>query len=261
MKRESGSEREARSRVVAVSGGSSGIGRAVAGAFAGAGVKVAIGARGEARVREAAASLSDRPGDALGLRLDVSDAGSIAAFYAEVEEALGPVDVVVNCAAHARPGALQEQPPEEIRSEVDSGLVGTLLFSREGIRRMHERGGAGDVVFVSSSSAELPWPLHVPYAGSKAGVEQAARSLALELEGSGVRATVVRVGNTVGTAFAADWQPAELQAVSEWQRLGLLRHGGLLDPEQVAETILWAVGLPRSVQLDLLSIHPEAPPS
>ena len=253
---------EVGTRVVAVSGGSSGIGRAVAAAFAAAGSRVAVGARGEARVREVAASLAspaDGAGEALGLRLNVSDAGSVAAFYSEVEEAIGPVDVVVNCAAHARPGALHEISPEEIRSEVESGLVGSLLFSREGIRRMHERSAAGDVVFVSSASAELPWPLHAAYAGSKAGVEQAARSLALELEGTGVRATVVRVGNTAGTAFAADWQPAELQALAEWQRLGILRHGGLLSPEQVAEAIVWTVGMPRSVQLDLVSVQPEAP--
>ena len=120
-------------------------------------------------------------------------------------------------------------------------------------------GSGQDVVFVSSASAELPWPLHAAYAGSKAGVEQAARSLALELEGTGVRATVIRVGNTAGTAFAADWQPAELQALAEWQRLGILRHGGLLSPEQVAEAIVWTVGMPRSVQLDLVSVQPEAP--
>lgn len=250
---------EAEPRVAAVSGGSSGIGRAVAEAFGALGWGVAIGARGEERVREAAAAVRERGGRALGARLDVRDAGSIEAFYAEAERTLGPVDVVVNCAAHARPGALHELSAEEIRSEVESGLVGALLFAREGVRRMIARRGPGDVVFVSSVSAEVPWPLLATYAGSKAGVEQAARSLSLELEGTGVRATVVRVGNTVGTNWTADWQPGELAAFAEWQRLGLLRHGGLLMPQQVAESVVWVVGVPRSVQIDLVSVHPEAP--
>ena len=242
-----------------MSGGSSGIGRAVAEAFGALGWGVAIGARGEERVRQAASAVTEAGGRAFGATLDVRDAGSIEAFYAGAERALGPVDVVVNCAAHARPGALHELSAEEIHSEVESGLVGALLFAREGVGRMIARRGTGDVVFVSSASAELPWPLLAAYAGSKAGVEQAARSLSLELEGTGVRATVVRIGNTVGTAWTADWQPGELTAFAEWQRLGLLRHGGLLMPQQVAESVVWVVGVPRSVQLDLVSVHPQAP--
>lgn len=246
-------------RIAAVSGGSSGIGRAIAEAFAARGWQVALGARGERRLREAAAAVEACGGEALPARLDVTDAVSIEAFYQEAEQGLGPVDVVVSCAAHARPGPLHELSPDEIRSEVESGLVGALLFAREGIRRMLARGASGDVVFLSSASAAVPWPLHAAYAGSKAGLEQAARSLALELEGTGVRATVVRVGNTLGTDWTADWQPAELAAVGEWQRLGLLRHGGLLSPRQVAESVVWVVGVPRSVQLDHVSVHPEAP--
>jgi len=250
---------EAPARIAAVSGGSSGIGRAVAEAFGALSWKVALGARGEARLAPAAAAVTERGGTGLGLRLDVADADSIASFYDEAESRLGPVDVVVNCAAHARPGALHELPAEEVRAEVQSALLGSLLFAREGIRRLRERGDPGDVVFVSSSSAAVPWPLHAAYAGSKAGIEQAARSLALELEGTGVRATVVRPGNTMGTGWVADWGPAELASVTQWQRHGLLRHGGLLAPDQIAQTVAWVVGLPRSVQIDHVSVHPEAP--
>ena len=246
-------------RVAAVSGGSSGIGRAVAEAFAALGWKVAVGARGADRVRQTAEAVQARGGAALGAVLDVTDPDSIEAFFGVAEAELGPVDVVVNCAAHARPGALHELSPEEIRDEIESGLVGSLLFARDGIRRMRERGIAGDLVFLSSTSARVPWPLHTPYAASKAGVEQAARCLALELEGTGIRSTVIRVGNTVGTSFAEDWQPEELEALAEWQRLGLLRHGGLLNPEQVAQSVVWAVGMPRGVQVDHVSVHPEAP--
>lgn len=243
-------------RVAAVSGGSSGIGRAVAEACLARGWRVAIGARGEERVRQAAAALG--PG-AFGARLDVTDADSIEAFYDAVEAAVGPVDVVVNCAAHARPGPIAALPADEIRAEIESGLIGSLLFARAAIVRLRARGAPGDVAFVSSTSAAVPWPFHTAYAASKAGVEQAARSLALELEGTGIRAVIVRVGNTLGTSWAEHWREEELAQVGEWQRLGLLRHTGFLNPAQVARAVVWAVDLPRGVQLDHVTVHAEAP--
>ena len=146
-------------RIAAVSGGSSGIGRAVAEAFGALGWQVALGARGEARLGPAADAVTERGGRGLALSLDVGDPDQVASFFDQAEAALGPVDVVVNCAAHARPGALHELSPKQVRAEVESGLLGSLLFAREGIRRLRERSGEGDVVFVSSTSAVVPWPL------------------------------------------------------------------------------------------------------
>jgi len=191
--------------------------------------------------------------------LDVTREDSVDAFYAAVEARLGPVDLAVSCAAHARPGALYERSAEAIRSEIETGLVGALLFARRGIQRMLARGLRGQVVFMSSTAAEVPWPRLGAYAASKAGLEQAARTLSLELEGSGIRCQVVRVGNTIGTAWADDWAPEEMAAVAEWSRLGLLRHGGMLEPAQVARAVLAAVSAPPGVALDHVSVHPEAP--
>lgn len=246
-------------RVVAVSGGSAGIGRAVAEAFAARGCAVAIGARRAEPVRRTVEALRAAGAATFGGVLDVTDPASIDAFYAGVEASLGPAGCVVNCAAHARPGSLCEQPPDEIRGEIETGLIGALLFSRRGIAAMLEHRLRGDVVFVSSTSASRPWPFLTAYAASKAGVEQAARSLSLELEGHGIRALAVRVGDTVGTEWAARWEPAELATTALWQGFGLLRHGGLLRPAQVAEAVVTGVSAPRGVQLDFVSVQPEAP--
>ncbi|HJO25264.1 MAG: SDR family NAD(P)-dependent oxidoreductase [Myxococcota bacterium] len=251
------SERTA--RVAVVSGGATGIGRAVAEAFAARGFAIAVGGRREARVQEAVKALETGGARALGLPLDVSDADSVEAFFAGVEKSLGPADLVVNCAGHARPGRLVEKPPDEIRAEIETGLLGTLLFSRRGIAALLERNLPGDAVFISSTSAVTPWPWLAPYAAIKAGIEQAARSLALECEGTGVRCLVVRVGNTLGTEWAAEWGPRATPALEVWQRLGLIRHGGLLRPEQVALAVVQAVEAPRGVQFDHVSVHPEAP--
>ena len=246
-------------RVAALSGGSSGIGRAIVEAFLAEGWKVAFGARREERVLEVREALG-APGDQLyGGRLDVTDAGSIDAFYDGAREALGPIDVVVNCAAHARPGPFYELSPEEIRSEVDSGLTGSLLFSRRGVLDMLADKASGDVVFISSTSAVTPWPFHSPYAASKAGVEQAARSISLELEGSGIRSTIVRVGNTLATGWADDWDTDSMMVSARWQELGLIRHQGFMQPPNVAHAVVAAVSTPEGFQLDLVSVHPEAP--
>lgn len=246
-------------RVAAVSGGSSGIGRAIAEAFGARGFKVAIGARGQERAQEAARAVSATGARALAEPLDVTDPASIEAFYAAAERELGVVDLVVSCAAHARPGRFHERPAEAIRSEIETGLVGALLFVRRGIQRMLDCGVRGEIVFVSSTAAAVPWPLLTAYAASKAGLEQAARSLALELEGTGIRCQVVRPGNTLDTGWASDWSPQELGAVAEWARFGLLRHGRMLQPTDVARAVLAAVSVPRGVQLDHVSVHPEPP--
>jgi len=84
-------------------------------------------------VNETLAALGGTSDGLFGARLDVTDPASIDAFYDGATAALGVVDVVVNCAAHARPGEVRELSAEEIRSEIDSGLTGALLFSRRGL--------------------------------------------------------------------------------------------------------------------------------
>lgn len=248
-----------RSRVAAVSGGSSGIGRAIVAAFREQGWKVAFGARRLERVRETVNALGGASDDIYGGTLDVTDAASIDAFYDAAAAAVGLIDLVVNCAAHAQPGAFYELSPDEIRSEIDSGLTGALLFSRRGVLDMLERKSRGDLIFISSTTAGVPWPFHSPYAASKAGLEQAARSISLELEGTGIRSTIVRVGNTMGTAWAGDWD-ADLTMISErWGQLGLIRHDGFMQPENVAHAVVVAASTPPGFQLDHVSVHPEAP--
>jgi NADP-dependent 3-hydroxy acid dehydrogenase YdfG len=248
-----------RRRVAAISGGSSGIGRATAQAFSRLGWAVAIGARGAERLAATAAELRATGAEVFTRSLDVVDADSVDTFYGDAEAALGPVDLVVNCAAHAQPGRLHEREPAAIRAEIETGLIGALLFTRRALAGMISRHSDGDLAFLSSTSAVSPWPYLAAYAASKAGIEQAARSLSLELEGTGVRSVIVRVGNTQGTDWTAAWTNEELAFAGDWQRFGLLRHVALLRPDRVAEAIVTAVQMPRGVQFDIVSVQPEAP--
>jgi NADP-dependent 3-hydroxy acid dehydrogenase YdfG len=117
--------------------------------------------------------------------------------------------------------------------------------------------GSGDLVFVSSRAAVEPWPRHVPYAGAKAGIEGAAAALRTELEGSGVRTTLVRVGDTI-TEFGAGWSESEMAQVGHWVERGLVK-GGVLEPRQVAAAIASALTAPAGVALETIVVNPEPP--
>jgi NAD(P)-dependent dehydrogenase (short-subunit alcohol dehydrogenase family) len=246
-------------RMAMVTGASSGIGRAIAVALGHLGWRLAIGARRSDRLGETAEEVSSAGGVPFAHRLDVVDPESIAEFFDEAEAALGPVDVLVNNAGVATPGWLHEIPVAAIEREIATNLLGPIVSSRLAVASMRERGAGGDLVFVTSDAARNPRPRMAPYTASKAGLEALAHALALELEGSGIRATTVRVGPTL-SEFGFDWPMDDLEdLMGYWPRFGLQRHAGLLEPAAVAAAVVTAVTAPRGVHLDTIEVQPEAP--
>jgi NAD(P)-dependent dehydrogenase (short-subunit alcohol dehydrogenase family) len=195
-------------------------------------------------------------------RLDVSDPSSVEEFFAAVETRFGTVGAVVNNAAVGQYFPLEDFPPEQIEREVATKLLGSLFMARRAIRGMRAGRIGGDILFVTSLAAAEPWPLHLPYAAASAGVEQAARTLRLELDGSGIRVTTLRCGETAGTEFGLQEQmTGRGQAASEhWFRRGLLRHTGLMTPQMVAEAIFAAVTATAGCQYEMLTVTPSVPP-
>jgi NAD(P)-dependent dehydrogenase (short-subunit alcohol dehydrogenase family) len=249
-------------RTAIVTGATVGIGRAIAEAFGALGWNVAIGARRRERLDDAAAAVTSAGGRGFGHPLDVSDPKSVDAFVTAAEQALGPVDVLVNNAGVSKPGSLHLQSPEQIEEALATGLLGSLLMSRRVLASLLPAGRRGDIVFVSSRAAALPWPRQVPYTAAKAGLEAAAAALRTELAGTGVRSLVVRVGDTLATEFASGWGPAQFEDVAYWAKLGLL-NGGLLQPAQVAGAVVAAVTSPPGVSLETVVVNPvppQAPP-
>jgi NADP-dependent 3-hydroxy acid dehydrogenase YdfG len=106
-----------------------------------------------------------------------------------------------------------------------------------------------------------PWPFHLPFAAASAGVEHAARTLRLELEGTGIRVSMLRCGETIGTDFAtSELESGRLFGVSEyWFRRGLLRHAGAMTPDMVADAVAATVTLPASYQYETAAVIPTAP--
>jgi NADP-dependent 3-hydroxy acid dehydrogenase YdfG len=247
------------SRMVVVTGASSGIGRAIALACGRRGWRVAIGARRVERLEDAAAEIRAAGGEVLAHRLDVTDAASIAGFVAAAEDALGPVDVLVNNAGIASPGWLDQIPVEALEREVATNLLGPLLTSRLVVGSLKARRAGGDVVFVTSDATRHPRPRMAAYTATKAGLEALAHALAMELEGTGIRATTVRVGPTM-SEFGFGWPASDIEdLMGYWPRFGLQRHGGVLDVSAVADAVLTVLTAPPGVHLDTIEVQPEAP--
>jgi len=242
-----------------VTGASSGIGVTIATELGRLGWKVAVGARRAERLEETAAAVHAAGGEPFAHVLDVSDARSIETFYDAVEGALGPVDVLVNNAGIATPGWLVTTPVDAIQREVATNLVGPILMSRLAIASLQERGARGHIVFITSDASRNARPRMATYTATKAGLEALAHSLAMELEGTGIRATTIRVGPTL-SEFGFGWPMEDLEdLLGYWPRFGLQRHPGVLEPEAIARAVVTAVTAPAGVLFDTIEVQPEAP--
>jgi NAD(P)-dependent dehydrogenase (short-subunit alcohol dehydrogenase family) len=166
--------------------------------------------------------------------------------------------VVVSNAGLSIPGLLHELDTADIEREVATNLTGPMLVARRAIPAMR-KAKRGDLVFVTSLNAVLPRVLQVPYTATKSGLEAAIQTMQMELEGTGVRATIVRPGPTASD-FGLSWSPEQVQAaVDSWGRWGSLHHLNTLPAEAVANAVIQAATAPRGTRLDLIQLNPEAP--
>lgn len=243
-----------------VTGASSGIGRAIAPALGELGWAVAVGARRVDRLQETAEEIGAAGGEPFAHPLDVTDPKSVDVFFDAAERALGPVEVVVNNAGMAVPGALHTANVVDLEREVATNLLGPMYVSRRAIASMLERETAGDLVFISSDAARNARPRMAAYSATKAGVELLARSLAMELEGTRIRSTTVRIGPTL-TEFGFGWDMEQLQQLMAfWPKYGLQRHAGVLDAGAVARAVVFVVTAAEGVHIDTIEVQPAAPP-
>jgi NADP-dependent 3-hydroxy acid dehydrogenase YdfG len=247
-------------RPAMVTGASSGIGRAVAMALAGSGHPVVLGARRLERLEEIATEIRDTGGEAYTIRVDLRDPASIDAFCKTALEALGWIDVLVSCAGHNLPDSALEPPPDtdlfartlEVNLLAAHRLVSMLLADM--VSRRH-----GDLVFVTSEVVRSPRVRDAAYVASKWGLEGYVRTLQMELEGTGVRASIVRPGQTL-SEMGSDWDPdVTAEVLDEWVRWGVARHDHFLRPDAVAAAVGAVIGMPPGAHMTLVEVQPEAP--
>ncbi len=245
-------------RVAVVTGAGTGIGRGIAVELAKLGWPVAIGGRREERLAETAEAIDATAGRPFIHVLDVTDADSVETFFRAVEAKLGPIDVLVNNAGMSIPGKIQETDPADIERVIATNTVGALYCTRRAVRSMLAADRGGDVVFISSDTAEIPVPLNAVYGASKAALENASRAFNMEFEGMGIRSTVVRLGPTV-SEFGFGWDPEKIaELVAVWNTYRFY-HSGTLEPADVGRAVVTTVTAPPSVHLNTLWVTPTAP--
>ena len=245
-------------RPTLVAGASSGIGAATAVELAAQGHPVALGARRVEILEELAGKIRADGGTAFAHRLDVTDQASVDEFVAAAEAAIGPTEILVSGAGDIEFGLIQDMDPADFAHQVQIHLIGAHRMAHAVLPGMLARR-RGDVVLISSDCAPLPRPWNGAYSAAKAGVEAMVQQMRMELEGTGIRASLVRPGPTV-TGMGMNAAPEVVGPLLEsWQAWGLARHPYMLRAGDLARAVAAVVGTPRGAHLVLVEVQPEAP--
>jgi len=227
------SERELEGKVALVTGGSRGIGLAIARALAEGGARVAILARDGTRAATVAADLAGE-GHA-GYACDVADGERVQETVAAVEAAQGPVDILVNNAGITRDNLLMRMSEEEFDEVIATNLKGAFNLTRAVTRGMMKRR-QGAILNITSVVGLIGNPGQANYAASKAGLLGLTKSVARELASRGVRCNAIAPG-FIRTDMTSELTEAQTEAL-----LKQIPLGDLGEAEDVAAAARFLVG-------------------
>ncbi|MDP6953432.1 MAG: SDR family oxidoreductase [Alphaproteobacteria bacterium] len=206
---------ELEGEVAIVTGGGSGIGKAIAEAFAGAGAHVVLAARNRERI-EAAAEIGGTA-----IACDVTDEAQVASLFAAVMDARGRVDILVNNAGMTRAGKPHKLTPEDWRAVVDVNLTGPFLCSAEAFRVMMPQGG-GRIINIGSISAQMSREGSSPYTATKFGLEGLTRALALDGREHGIAVSILHPGNVATDIWKGREETAKAEGLVPLPDVGKL---------------------------------------
>ena len=245
-------EKPLQGHVALVTGSGRGLGRAIAERLAELGAAVAVhdvsrqasGEFGEAQSLDTVAAQLARHGVKTAAVIgNIADEAAVQAFVAEAERALGPLDILINCAGgdiaakggKPKPNTGLGIPLEDLRAMLDRNLVGTMLVCRAACPGMAQRK-RGVVVNIASSAAHAGVKDGVIYAVAKAGVVHWTRCLAAELRPHGVRVNAISPGPTKTARFLATrvTDPQMLDESAPLERYG--------KPEEIADAVAFLAG-------------------
>lgn len=221
-------------RVAAVVGGSGVLGGAVCRGYGAAGAAVAVLGRSRERADLLVAGLTSAGVRAVAVVLDASDRASVERARGEVEERLGPVDILVNAVGTNSSTPFFELGLDEWHRVLDTNLTSMLIASQVFGKAMVDRGRGGTIINFSSASSEIPLSRVLTYSVSKAGVNILTRYLARELAPHKIRVNAIVPG----------FFPAEQnrRLLDESRIENILRHtpmGRLGEAEELVGTMIW----------------------
>lgn len=181
-------------QIAVVTGGSRGIGRAIALAFAAEGARVAIVYRGSQEAADKlVAEINNKGGKAIALQADVADAASVQACVQRVEQELGPVNILVNNAGVIEDDLFVRMKPEAWNKVIQTNLGGVFNFSHAVAFGMMQRR-AGRIINISSVAADHVNMGQTNYSASKGAINSFTRALAVELAKRGVTVNAIAPG-------------------------------------------------------------------
>jgi NADP-dependent 3-hydroxy acid dehydrogenase YdfG len=242
-------------RCAVVTGASSGIGAAVARALAHEGAHVALAARREDALLEVRSSIEN---EATGARTlisptDVTDRQQVKALVALTERQLGPVDILVNCAGVMYYTLMENLREDEWERTVDVLCKGMLHCVGATLQGMLYRG-RGHIVTISSDAGRKVFPGLAVYSGGKFFVEAVSQGLRLETAGRGIKVTTVQPGNVDTGLLSLSGDARALE------RYGQPSGARVLDPEDVAASVLHALKQPEHVAVNEILVQPRDEP-
>lgn len=229
---------------VLVTGGTTGIGRALVKMLVEQGARVLTFGRNQPELDDSLENARGGPGEALGLTADASTKEGVDRVFEEVDRQLGGLDILVCCAAlGAQP--LHEMDEDDWRYVIETNLIGYMACARRAIKRMETSGG-GQLAFVSSISSTIKAPGESVYTATKAGIDAFAETLRKEISAEkNIKISVIQPGS-VGT---------DMQECSDEEKREAIANHEMLYAEELAETIVFA--LTRSARTDVVTLRVE----
>jgi 3-oxoacyl-[acyl-carrier protein] reductase len=222
-----------------VTGSSRGIGRAIAERLAADGAKVAINfARNKAQAEEIVKTIKSRNGKAAAIQADIAKPSEVARLFDETEKAIGPIDIVVANAGVYLSKPLVEYTETDFDYVFDINTRGVFFTLQEAARRLSD---GGRIVVVSSGGTKMMFPNGSLYLGSKAAVEQFARSLSRELGPRNITVNILSPGFT-----ETDMLPEEYRAygasLSAFNRVGTPQELADVSASLASDAARWITG-------------------
>jgi NAD(P)-dependent dehydrogenase (short-subunit alcohol dehydrogenase family) len=234
-------------RSVLVSGGTTGIGRAIAGLLASHGAKVFVFGRHHAELEDALRDIRST-GEADGMTGDVARADDIADIFKAARDFLGPLDIFVDNAGLSGEG-IAEMPDSEWRYVVETNLIGAMATAEQAADWMKE-AGSGHIVIIGSMSAERKGKSSSVYVATKSGLRGFAESFYREVREDGIKVTLIEPGRT-GSDMIED--PPNVQRKK-------IARGEMLRAEDVAVAVHYAVTQPARCDVTFMQVRPHIEP-
>jgi len=231
-------------KLAVVTGGTRGIGRAIAERLLREGAAVAICGRSNQSVETALGAL--RPlGRVIGFAADVSRVDQVSAFFAAVDREFGGLDILVNNAGKGVFGKVADLTPDEWRANIELNLNGPFYCSREALGRFRKRGG-GFIVNISSLAGKNPFSGGAGYNASKFGLNGFSEALMLDHRYDNVRVASIMPGS-VDTGFSGG--PSDRSGDTSW----------MIAPEDVAEAVAMVLRMPARTMISRVEMRPAQP--